>query len=98
MCSCTAMRKGIKMTPQEFDKWMTEMDSKPETRHKLDLVSPMIANIGVEAQNKIKSMGAMLDIDPDGLLMWYAEMMLRARKLGIKKIEKGDTEEENEKE
>ena len=92
MCFCTAMRKGIKMTPQEFDKWMTEMDSKSETRHKLDLVSPMIANIGVEAQNKIKSMGAMLDIDPDGLLMWYAEMMLRARKLGIKKIEKGDME------
>ena len=53
MCSCTAMRKGIKMTTHEFEKWMEEMDSKPETRHKLDLVSPMIANIGVEAQNTI---------------------------------------------
>ena len=80
------------MATQEFDKWMTEMDSKPETRHKLDLVSPMIANIGVEAQNKIKSMGAMLDIDPDGLLMWYARVMLISQVLGIEKIEKGDKE------
>ena len=80
------------MTTQEFEKWMTEMESKPETKRKLDLVSPTIANIGVEAQNKIKSMGAMLDIDPDGLMMMYAEMMLRARKLRIKKIEKGDME------
>lgn len=80
------------MTIQEYDKWVTEMQSNSETRHKLDLVSPMIANIGVEAQNKIKSMGAMLDIDPDGLLMWYAGVMLAAREMGIKKIEKGDTE------
>ena len=90
MCFCTAMRKGIKMTTHEFEKWMEEMQSKPETKRKLDLVSPTIANIGVEAQNKIKFMGAMFDIDPDGLLMWYAGMMLGARKLGIKKIEKGD--------
>ena len=80
------------MTIQEYDKWMTEMQSNSETSHKLDLVSPMIANIGVEAQNKIKSMGAMLDIDPDGLLMWYADVMLAAREMGIKKIEKGDKE------
>ena len=80
------------MTTQEFEKWMTEMESKPETNRKLDLLSPTIANIGVKVQNKIKSMGAMFDIDPDGLLMWYAEMMLRSRKLGIKKIEKGDKE------
>lgn len=82
MCFCTAMRKGIKMTPQEFDKWMTEMDSKPETRHKLDLVSPMIANIGVEAQNKIKSMGAMLDIDPDGLLMLVCRDDVKSPEIG----------------
>ena len=74
------------------------MESKPETKRKLDLVPPMIANIGVEAQNKIKFMGAMFDIDPDGLLMWYAEMMLAAREMGIKKIEKGDKEEKNGKE
>lgn len=80
------------MTTQEFEKWMTEMGSKPETKRKLDLVSPMIANIGVKALNKIKSMGAMFDIDPDGLLMWYAGMMLGIRELGIEKIEKGDTE------
>lgn len=92
MCFCTAMRKGQKMTTQEFEKWIEEMQSKSETRHKLDLVSPMIANIGVEAQNKIKSMGAMLDIDPDGLLMLYARVMLIARELGIEKIEKGDRE------
>lgn len=86
------------MTTQEFEKWMTEMESNPETKRKLDLVSPTIANIGAEVQNKIKFMGQCLDIDPDGLLMWYAGMMLGARELGIEKIEKGDTEEKNGKE
>ena len=78
------------MTTQEFDKWFVEMESKPETRHKLELAPPLIADIGIETKNKIKSLGAKLDIDPDGLLMWYAEMMLNVRELGIKKLEKGN--------
>ena len=80
------------MTKQEFEKWITEMESKPETKRKLDLVSPTIANIGVKVKNKIKSMGAMFDIDPDGLLMLYALVMLDVRGMGIKKLEEGDKE------
>lgn len=80
------------MTKQEFEKWITEMESKPETKRKLDLVSPTIANIGVKVKNKIKSMGAMFDIDPDGLLMLYALVMLDVREMGIKKLEEGDKE------
>lgn len=80
------------MTPQEFDKWITEMNSKSETKHKLDLVSPMLSDIGVVVVNVFKSMGIRYDIDPDGLLMWYAGAMLVAREMGIKKIEKGDAE------
>lgn len=80
------------MTKQEFEKWITEMESKPETKIKLDLVSPKIAKICVKVKNKIKSMGAMFDIDPDGLLMLYALVMLDVREMGIKKIEKGDKE------
>lgn len=80
------------MTTQEFEKWIEEMQSKSETRHKLDCVRPMLSDICVAATNVIKSTGTMFDIDPDGLLMWYAEVMLKARKLGIKKIEEGDKE------
>ena len=80
------------MTTREFEKWIKAMDSKPETKGKLDLVSPMIANIGVEAQKEIKDYAHMFNIDPDGLLMWYAYMMIGARELGIEKIEKGETE------
>lgn len=80
------------MTKQEFEKWITEMGSKPETKRKLDLVSPKIAKIGVKVKNKIKSMGAMFDIDPDGLLMLYTLVMLDVREMGIKKIEEGDKE------
>lgn len=80
------------MTTQEFEKWMEEMQSKSETRHKLDCVRPMISDICVEVTNKIKSMGTKFDIDPDGLLMLYAMVMLAAREMGIEKIEKGDKE------
>lgn len=80
------------MTIQEYEKWMEEMQSNSETRHKLDCVRPMLSDICVEVTNKIKSMGTKLDIDPDGLLMWYAGAMLGARELGIEKIEKGDKE------
>lgn len=85
-------RKGQKMTTQEFEKWIEEMQSKSETRHKLDCVRPMLSDICVAVTNVIKPMGAILDIDPDGLLMWYARVMLIARELGIEKIEKGDRE------
>lgn len=80
------------MTIQEYEKWTEEMQSKSETRHKLDLVSPMISDICVVVTNKIKVMGAAFDIDPDGLLMWYAGVMLAAREIGIEKLEKGDKE------
>lgn len=80
------------MTLEEFEKWIDEMQSKSETRHKLDCVSPMLSDICVEVTNKIKSMGTKLCIDPDGLLMWYAGVMLAAREMGIEKIEKGDKE------
>lgn len=80
------------MTIQEYEKWIEEMQSNSETRHKLDIVSPMISDICVEVTNKIKSMGTKLCIDPDGLLMLYARVMLAAREMGIKKIEKGDAE------
>ena len=92
MCFCTAMRKGLKITIQEYEKWMEEMQSNSETRHKLDCVRPMLSDICVAVTNVIKLMGTKLDIDPDGLLMLYARVMLIARGLGIEKIEKGDTE------
>lgn len=84
------------MTTQEYEKWIEEMQSKSETRHKLDCVRLMLSDICVAVTNIIKSLGTKLDIDPDGLLMLYARVMLIARELGIEKIEKGDTEEENE--
>lgn len=86
------------MTIQEYEKWMEEMQSNSETRHKLDCVRPMLSDICVAVTNIIKSLGTKLDTDPDGLLMLYARVMLAARELGIEKMEKGDREEENEKE
>lgn len=80
------------MTIQEYEKWIEEMQSKSETRHKLDCVGSMLSDICVAVTNIIKSLGTKLDTDPDGLLMLYARVMLAARELGIEKIEKGDTE------
>lgn len=80
------------MTIQEYEKWIEEMQSKSETRHKLDCVRPMLSDICVAATNVIKSIRTKLDTDPDGLLMLYARVMLAARELGIEKIEKGDEE------
>lgn len=80
------------MTIQEYEKWIEEMQSKSETRHKLDCVRPMLSGICVAVTNIIKSLGTKLDTDPDGLLMLYARVMLAAREMGIKKIEKGDKE------
>ena len=85
-------RKGQKMTIQEYEKWMEEMQSNSETKHKLDCVRPMLSDICVGVTNIIKSLGTKLNIDPDGLLMLYARVMIIARGLGIEKIEKGDRE------
>lgn len=45
------------MTIQEYEKWMEEMQSNSETRHKLDCVRPMLSYICVAVTNIIKSLG-----------------------------------------